>query len=347
MALRVVEREIHPSAVIAESARIVANRLHLEAGARIGENVRIVAGDVRLGPGSEIKAGAQVTAIEGLELGAGSVLGPGLRASGRRLTFGPNFWSTNRVVIGGGGWQGPDSILTVGASTTFVDGAFVNVSEHVTMGRGCALSADTTVLTHGCWQPVLAGYPSIFAPVVFGDDVVVFVKSSVLPGVTLATGTTVAAGSVVVKDTTPHSLVGGVPARVIKSDARRELTDADRRDLVCATLARYVNTLEWKGVAVLDVASDWSSLRAEYGGIASTVQVSDDRPLRILVDTEAGDGSVLDLEAMTATGDVTAVVEDLRDFLRRSGMKIFTDQPFRALPPAQLAQLVELGRQGE
>jgi acetyltransferase-like isoleucine patch superfamily enzyme len=345
--LRVEERDIHPSAVVADSCRVVAHRLHIEAGAKIGENVQIVGGDVHLGPGSEIRAGARITAIDGLDLGAGSVLGPGLQASARRLSFGADFWSTNRVLIGGGGWQGPDSILTVGASTSFFDGSFVNVSEHVSIGSGCALSADTTVLTHGCWQPVLAGYPSLFAPVVFEDDVVVFIKSSVLPGVTLGRGTTVAAGSVVIKDTPPFSLVGGVPARVIKTDVRRELADADRRELVRATLARYAKTLEWKGVTLLELAPDASSLRAEHAGTKVTVRVGDDAPLRVLVEGAPEGSTVIDLEAMTCTGGASPLAEDLRDFLRRSGMKIATDRPFRALPPARLARLEQLGRRGE
>jgi acetyltransferase-like isoleucine patch superfamily enzyme len=340
-----VERSfIHPSARLAASCRIVAQTLHIDEDVQIGENVVLVGGEIRLGPGSTIRAGAQITAVDGLVLGMRSVLGPGLRATGRRLEFGAFFWSTNRVVIGGGGSQGPDAVLTVGDSTSFFDGAFVNVSEPVAIGDGCALSADAVILTHGCWQPVLEGFPFLFAPVTLESDVVVYVKSIVLPGVTLRRGTTVAAGSVVTKDTDPYNLVGGVPARVLRADVRRALSGEDKRALVRDTLLRYTATLEWKGGTVVRAPSQNSPLlEVEYQGRRETIALADVPPLRLVVHRVASASAVFDLEQMTATGPASPLSEDLRDFLRRSGIKILTDQPFRPLAPARLVALQALG----
>jgi hypothetical protein len=38
-------------------------------------------------------------------------------------------------------------------------------------------------------------------------------------------------------------------------------------------------------------------------------------------------------------GEPTALAEDLRDFLRRRSIRVFTDQPFRSLPLANTARL--------
>ena len=54
------------------------------------------------------------------------------------------------------------------------------------------------------------------APVRIGNDVWVGSNVTVLPGVTIGDGAVVAAGAVVTKDVEPNTVVGGVPAKVIK-----------------------------------------------------------------------------------------------------------------------------------
>lgn len=53
-------------------------------------------------------------------------------------------------------------------------------------------------------------------PIRLGDDVWIGERSMILSGVTIGQGAIIAAGSVVVKDVPPYSIVGGNPARLIK-----------------------------------------------------------------------------------------------------------------------------------
>ncbi|KAA9394869.1 sugar O-acetyltransferase [Kocuria coralli] len=55
------------------------------------------------------------------------------------------------------------------------------------------------------------------APVVIGHSVWIGANATVLPGVTIGDGAVVAAGAVVTKDVPARTVVGGVPARVIKN----------------------------------------------------------------------------------------------------------------------------------
>ena len=53
-------------------------------------------------------------------------------------------------------------------------------------------------------------------PVIIEDDVMIGANVSIMPGVTIGTHSIVAAGAVVTKDVPPHSLVAGIPAKLIK-----------------------------------------------------------------------------------------------------------------------------------
>ena len=52
-------------------------------------------------------------------------------------------------------------------------------------------------------------------PVTIEDDVWIGTNAVILPGITIGTHSVIAAGAVVTKDVPPHSLVAGVPAKVI------------------------------------------------------------------------------------------------------------------------------------
>lgn len=54
--------------------------------------------------------------------------------------------------------------------------------------------------------------------IVIGDNVWIGLNSIVLKNVTIGDGAIVAAGSVVTKDVAPATLVGGNPARLIRSE---------------------------------------------------------------------------------------------------------------------------------
>ncbi len=56
----------------------------------------------------------------------------------------------------------------------------------------------------------------IAAPVHIGNNVWIGAHATILPGVTVGDGAIVAAGAVVTKDVPPKSVVGGVPARILK-----------------------------------------------------------------------------------------------------------------------------------
>ncbi len=61
--------------------------------------------------------------------------------------------------------------------------------------------------------------------IVVCDDVWIGYRSTILSGVHIGQGAVIAAGSVVTKDVPPYSIVGGIPARVIKYRFAHEVID--------------------------------------------------------------------------------------------------------------------------
>lgn len=99
---------------------------------------------------------------------------------------------------------------------------FINACCHfqdhggVTLGDGCQIGHNVVfaTLNHGL-EPADRGttYP---APIVLGRNVWVGSNATILQGVTIGDNAVVAAGAVVSRDVLANTIVGGVPARIIK-----------------------------------------------------------------------------------------------------------------------------------
>ena len=90
----------------------------------------------------------------------------------------------------------------------------VTIGHHVNLAQGITITA----LNHNFEdksQRIDAQGVSI-NPVIIGDDIWIGANAVVLPGVSIGHHSVVAAGAVVTKDVPPHSLVAGVPAKIIK-----------------------------------------------------------------------------------------------------------------------------------
>ena len=90
----------------------------------------------------------------------------------------------------------------------------VEIGSHVNLAQGITVTA----LNHNFddTQKRIDEQGVSTNPVTIEDDVWVGANAVILPGVTIGNHCVVAAGAVVTKDVPPHSLVAGVPAKVIK-----------------------------------------------------------------------------------------------------------------------------------
>ena len=90
----------------------------------------------------------------------------------------------------------------------------VTIGSHVNLAQGITVTA----LNHNFAEKGLRideqGVST--SPVTIGDDIWIGANAVILPGVTIGNHSVVAAGAVVTKDVPPHTLVAGVPAKIIK-----------------------------------------------------------------------------------------------------------------------------------
>ena len=90
----------------------------------------------------------------------------------------------------------------------------VTIGHHVNLAQGITVTA----LNHNFDDPKkrIDEQGVSTKPVVIEDDIWIGANAVILPGVTIGHHTVVAAGAIVTKDVPPHSLVAGVPAKIIK-----------------------------------------------------------------------------------------------------------------------------------
>lgn len=110
--------------------------------------------------------------------------------------------------------------LDIGDSCFLGDGVTLDLAEEIKIRNQVTLSVDTLVLTHTNVgyrdHPLQQFIPSIVKPVVFQEGSFVGVRAIILPGIIVGESAAVAAGALVNSDVPGFTLVGGLPAKVIK-----------------------------------------------------------------------------------------------------------------------------------
>jgi acetyltransferase-like isoleucine patch superfamily enzyme len=154
----------------------------------------------RVGPKVRIGAGCNITRPKGVHTGTRVVIEPQavLKLVGARSGVALG----DHVFIGRGTLFDLSDVLSIGQGTMLAPFCFITDHNH-----GIASSIPM-------WQQ-----PTVCAPVRIGADCWLGARVTVLPGVTIGDGAVVAAGAVVTHDVAPGTIVGGVPARFLRTRA--------------------------------------------------------------------------------------------------------------------------------
>ena len=317
-----------------------------DAGAVIGEGVVLGAGVVVdaerlvLADGVTIGDHSSIRCEEVFAAGALTLLGEGLQLRCRRAFLGSNIWSDRAIRIGGGGSGDPWATLVVGDLAYLGAEAFVNVCRPVVIGREVFVTQRSMLLTHNVGHSVLEGFENRFAPVVLEDRAQVGLGAVVYAGCRVGRDAIVASNSYVVSDIPAGKLAIGVPARVTGPSSHPP-SPARRVEIARRMFDELYELLVLREHDV--VRTDASTFEVRASGATSVVTLVErvatgyrppdaDGETVVLTLDLAGDApngcAVLDLVARRVYGDSGVVLDSVREFCRKRGIR-FEPGPWR------------------
>ena len=113
-----------------------------------------------------------------------------------------------------------NAILKIGTGIMNYE-SVITCFNSITIGNDVYIGERTSIRDSNNHKMNYDGYVET-APIIIGNHVWIGMNVIILPGVTIGDGAVVAAGAVVTRDVPPKSLVGGVPAKIIKNDIEWE-----------------------------------------------------------------------------------------------------------------------------
>lgn len=117
----------------------------------------------------------------------------------------------------------PPFYTDFGKNTVFGRDVFINSGCHfqdqggITIGDGSLIGHNVVLATINHDLDPKNNRKNHYAPIIIGNHVWIGANATVLAGVTIGDWSVVGAGAVVTRDVPPRCIVGGVPARVIKT----------------------------------------------------------------------------------------------------------------------------------
>lgn len=116
-------------------------------------------------------------------------------------------------------------IRVIKGGTLILHGGFINENVQITcgdkieIGKDCTIGRDVVIRSYDGHTIEQKGY-KISEPIMIEDHVWIGQGAQILKGVHIGKGAIIAAGAVVTKDVPAHTIVGGVPAKIIKENVK-------------------------------------------------------------------------------------------------------------------------------
>jgi len=264
---------------------------------------------------------------------------------GRKVKVGNDFYSSvppgKMLIIGGGNALYPKSFLTIGDRCTVHD-IFFNIAMPIKIGNDVGISHGTQFYTHYFWNSIFEGYPQKFEEITIADGCIIGAEAFFLPGVTIGKDCVIGARAVVTKNFPNSCIISGNPARIIKKNNRKKISETSRKEMIKETLLWYNQILQTKGFSVKKSEKE-PKFYVTNGKLRAYILFSDNgenipkKKYSIILSFRKIPSNnyctTINLKTEKIHGVENELTDDLRDFLRKVGVRIFTKRKFKSFKP--------------
>jgi acetyltransferase-like isoleucine patch superfamily enzyme len=252
-------------------------------------------------------------------LGANSYIGDNCSIMCNNFTAGKNLFIPGKVEVGRGGCKGPNSNVYIGDNVGIFEGTIINPSDEVYIGDNVGIGGEVMIWTHGAWLDIMQGFPADFGPVKIGNNVWLPARSIVLPNVEIGDNTVIGIGSIVNKSIPSGSLAAGSPCKIIKENYYpRTISNKEKLNILKNIVQDYIKLAKFKNIKIKLKISNNNLILSRYVNVLDGIAFTNK-------------DTIFNLDKKTLQGYEDEFSEDLRDYLRRRGIKIFTHNKFKSI----------------
>ena len=274
----------------------------------------IQAGTYSIGKHCHIGNNVRINVRGRFELGDCSVIKDNCIIECEEFIAGDYLFMSDRVEIGRGGNKNPDSVVHIGHHVGIFEDTIINTNSKVTIGNDVGIGAGVMIWTHGAWLDITKGFPADFGPVSIGNNVWLPARSIMLPNTSIGDDTVIGIGSIITKTIPSGCLAAGTPCKVIRLDCYpKKLTIDDK--------AKLVN----------EILIEWYNVLVSYKKVETVTNVTYDSVHDVIKLVQGDNVTLYHIDKRIIEGYINEVSEDLRDYLRRRGIKYYTGLPFKSI----------------
>ena|SRR6218665_3982853 len=301
---------------LGNSSYFIGEELTVGANFKIGKGCSIRATKCVIGDNVSIGNDNTILVGETLSIGDNAILGNKNDITCLSCEMGEYLFFDSNIIIGHGGKLSYNSRIKIGKHCMICAYVKLNVNYAITIGDDVGIGEYVDVWTHGSFPPVLDGFPAQFGPVTIGNNVWLPAKSTVLANVTIGDNIVIGVYSLINKNLPSGCLAGGIPVKILKENQYPVVDRVKNTALVNEIITEYKKQMQFKNIDAVILFNE------------ETFIIECNKVL-------------FDLNNKTTQGELGAVEEDFRDYLRRRGIKFFTGKPFRSVMPECYKNLLD------